>query len=247
MKSGTRRSSPQVGGEVTRRRTYQRIARFYDLVDLPFEYFRYRQLRPLLFDGLKGRILDAGVGTGRNMPFYPPGAEVIGIDISPAMLLRAERRRDQSRAAVGLREMDVTNLDFPDASFDAIVASFLFCTLPKELQAPALHELSRVLKPGGTLRLLDYRRPRTRLRLILIRLWEPWARWAFGASFDRRPERYLAQAGMTMTRTALVAGELIALVEARHRSDLERVQRQGAACAIRLEARNGHAISTLRL
>ena len=204
---------------MTRRQTYQRIARFYDLVDLPFEYSRYRQLRPLLFDGLKGRILDAGVGTGRNMPFYPPGSEVTGIDISPAMLLRAERRRDQSRALVRLREMDVTNLKFPDATFDAIVASFLFCTLPEELQAPALYELSRVLKPGGTLRLLDYRKPRNRLRLILTRLWGPWARWAFGASFDRRPERYLAQAGLKMIRTAFVAGDLIALIEARHQLD----------------------------
>ncbi len=200
----------------TRRPPYQRIARFYDLVDLPFEYGRYRRLRPLLFEGLEGRILDAGVGTGRNMPFYPPGSEVIGIDNSPAMLLRAERRRRRSPADVELRQTDVTKLDFPDATFDSIVATFLFCTLPEELQAPALHELSRVLKPHGTLRLLDYRRPRNRLRLILTRLWEPWASRAFGASFDRRPERYLAQAGLKMTRTMFVVGDLIALVEARH-------------------------------
>ena len=229
---------------MARYQTYQRIARFYDLIDLPFEYSRYRRLRPLLFEGLNGRLLDAGVGTGRNMPFYPPGSEVIGVDISPAMLLRARRRRGQSRADVQLRQMDVTNLDFPDATFDAIVASFLFCTLPEELQAPALHELSRVLKPGGTLRLLDYRRPRHRLRLMLTRLWEPWARWAFGASFDRRPERYLAQAGLKMIRTAFVVGDLIVLTEARRQ---RRGVPTGTGCAIQLEARNGHAISTLRL
>ena len=213
---------------MARYQTYQRIARFYDLIDLPFEYSRYRQLRPLLFEDLGGRILDAGVGTGRNMSFYPPGSEVIGIDISPAMLLRARRRRGQSRADVQLRQMDVTNLDFPDATFDAIVASFLFCTLPEELQAPALHALSRVLKPGGTLRLLDYRRPRHRLHLMLTRLWEPWARWAFGASFDRRPERYLAQAGLKMIRTAFVVGDLIMLIEARHRLDMSGI---GSAAA----------------
>jgi hypothetical protein len=48
---------------------YQRIARVYDLLDLPFEYGRYRKIRPLLFRGLSGRILEAGVGTGRNIPF----------------------------------------------------------------------------------------------------------------------------------------------------------------------------------
>ena len=57
---------------------YQRIAPFYDLLDLPFEYGRYRRIRPLLFKDLSGRLLDAGVGTGRNFPFYPPGASVVG-------------------------------------------------------------------------------------------------------------------------------------------------------------------------
>src|SRR5215472_2839911 len=68
---------------------YQRIAPLYDLLDLPFEYGRYRRIRPLLFTGLTGRILDAGVGTGRNAPFYPHGSSIVGIDLSPAMLARA--------------------------------------------------------------------------------------------------------------------------------------------------------------
>jgi hypothetical protein len=59
---------------------YQRIAPFYDLLDLPFEYFRYRRIRPLLFREMEGRILDAGVGTGRNFAFYPRGAKIVGID-----------------------------------------------------------------------------------------------------------------------------------------------------------------------
>ena len=72
---------------------YQRIAPVYDLLELPFEYGRYRRVRRLLFEGLSGRVLDAGVGTGRNFPFYPAGTTVVGIDISPAMLARAERKR----------------------------------------------------------------------------------------------------------------------------------------------------------
>src|SRR5438477_10235140 len=97
---------------------YQRIAWAYDLLDLPFEYARYRHLRPLLFAGLSGRILDAGVGTGRNARFYPPGATVAGIDLSPAMLARARRRIGEARVPVELRQMDVTRLEFADASFD---------------------------------------------------------------------------------------------------------------------------------
>src|SRR5438270_12226557 len=131
---------------------YQRIAWIYDLLDLPFEYGRYRKIRPLLFRGLSGRILEAGVGTGRNFPFYPLGSEVVGIDLSPAMLSRAERRRHSAPARVELRQMDVTRLDFPDRSFEAAVAAFLFCTLPDELQVAGMRELGRVVKAGGIIR-----------------------------------------------------------------------------------------------
>ena len=127
---------------------YQRIARFYDLLDLPFEFRRYRALRPLLFNGLTGRLLDAGVGTGRNFPFYPTGSSVVGIDISPAMLARAERRRGGSCASIELKQMDVTRLEYPAGSFDAAVATFLFCVLPDELQIAALREIG----PGGQAR-----------------------------------------------------------------------------------------------
>ncbi len=59
-------------------RQYQRIAPFYDLLELPFEYGHYRRLRKLVFNGLSGRLLDAGIGTGRNAEFYPQGARVVG-------------------------------------------------------------------------------------------------------------------------------------------------------------------------
>jgi ubiquinone/menaquinone biosynthesis C-methylase UbiE len=195
---------------------YQRIAPLYDLIDFPFEYTRYRRIRPMLFQGLSGRILDAGVGTGRSFPFYPSGAEVVGVDISPAMLARAEQRMHASAAAdVQLRQMDVTDLKFPDRSFDAAVATFLFCTLPDELQVPALKELGRVLKPGGMVRLLEYARPRGTVRRLITRIWEPWVAWAYGASFDRRTEEHIPEAGLEPIGTRFVVDELIKLISAR--------------------------------
>ena len=90
---------------------YQRIAWAYDFLDFPFEFGRYRKIRPQLFCGLSGRILDAGVGTGRNFPFYPANSTVIGIDLSPAMLAHAQRRLAAATTAVELRQMDVTRCD----------------------------------------------------------------------------------------------------------------------------------------
>ncbi len=194
---------------------YQRIAPFYDLLDLPFEHRRYRRIRPELFQGLSGRLLDAGVGTGRNLRFYPLGAEVIGIDLSPAMLARADQRRRALGAAVTLREMDVTRLDFPDSQFDAAVATFLFCVLPDNLQVPALQELGRVVKPGGRIRLLEYVRPQGAIRRAIARIWEPWMAWAYGAGFDRRTEEHISAAGLQVVESRFVVDDLIKLIQVR--------------------------------
>lgn len=202
-----------IAGAVDLRHRYERIAAFYDFLDLPFEYGRYRSIRPLLFEGLSGRLVDAGVGTGRNMPFYPAGSEVIGVDLSPAMLKRADRRRHLSSASVQLFEMDITRLAFPDASFDAAVATFVFCTLPNELQVPALRELGRVVRPQGRIRLLDYTRPQGGIRKMITRLWEPWVGWAFNARFDRSTEEHLTEAGLVLTSARFVVDDLIKLIE----------------------------------
>ena len=194
---------------------YERIAPLYDLLDLPFEYSRYRKIRPLLFQGLTGRVLDAGVGTGRNIQFYPPEADVVGIDISPAMLARAERRRLSLGADIELRQMDVADLEFEDQSFDAAVATFLFCVLPDELQVLALREIGRVVKVGGTIRLLEYVRPRGAMRRAVTRLWEPWIAWAYGAGFDRQTEEHIPEAGLEVVGSRFVVDDLVKLISVR--------------------------------
>ena len=196
---------------------YERIAFLYDLLDLPFEYGRYRYIRPVLFQGVSGRILDAGVGTGRNIPFYPASASIVGIDLSPAMLARAEQRAKKASRSVDLRLMDVTRIGFPDHSFDAAVASFLFCVLPNELQEPAHRKIARVLKPGGTLRLLEYVRPTGALRALAATLWEPWMAWAYGAGFDRMTEDHVRAVGLDIVETWFVVPDLIKLISVRTR------------------------------
>jgi ubiquinone/menaquinone biosynthesis C-methylase UbiE len=194
---------------------YQRIAWAYDLLDLPFEYGRYRKIRPQIFSGLSGRILDAGVGTGRNFRFYPANSTVIGIDLSPAMLAHAQRRISAATTTVELHRMDVTRLEFPDRTFDAAVATFLFCVLPDELQVAGMRELRRVVKPGGIIRCLEYTRPSGGLRRAMTRLWEPWVYWAYGAGFDRQTERKAPEAGLQLFESRFVHDELIKLLGAR--------------------------------
>lgn len=204
------------GNGPANRDRYERIAPLYDLLDLPFEYGRYRSLRRKLFEGVKGHILDAGVGTGRNFSFYPAGATVTGIDISSAMLARAERRLRQSPASsIELCQMDVSRMAFCDDTFDAAVASFLFCVLPEALQVQALKELQRVVRPGGLIRLLEYVRPKGKVRRLISKLWDPWIAWAYGASFDRKTEAHVREAGHSTFTSRFVVPDLIKLIEIR--------------------------------
>ncbi|MBI4183238.1 MAG: class I SAM-dependent methyltransferase [Proteobacteria bacterium] len=201
------------------RRKYDRVARLYDLLDLPFEFGRYRRLRGRLFEGARGAVLDAGIGTGRNMPFYPSGARVIGIDLSPAMLARAAKRRDRLGVEVELVEMDVLRTAFPGQSFDTIVATFLFCVLDEDHQLPALKELARLCKPDGSIRLLEYAFSQNPLRRALMRLWVPWVRWVYGAAFDRETERYLAAAGLDLVERRFLVHDIVKLIVARPRPE----------------------------
>ena len=200
---------------MSRRKTYQRIARWYDLLDAPFERKRYQSLRPLLFEGLKGRILDAGVGTGRNIQFYPEGSEMIGIDLSPAMLNRAEARRAEVGREVKLIEMDVMYTSFDDNSFDAVVSTFMFCVLSPQNQLPALKELARICKPGGEIRLLEYNYSQNPRRRFVMRLWKPWVQWAYGAAFDRNTHQYLGDAGLEEIENCFLVEDIIRLIVAR--------------------------------
>jgi ubiquinone/menaquinone biosynthesis C-methylase UbiE len=198
--------------------TYDRIARLYDILDLPFEHRRYKPLRRILFDGLEGTLLDAGVGTGRNFPFYPGGSRVVGIDFSEAMLDRARRRAARLGTMVELRQMNVMETDFADDSFDGIVATFLFCVLDAEHQQPALEELRRVCRPGGTIRILEYAISEQPLRRFVMKLWAPWVRFAYGAEFGRETERYLDAAGLEMVERTFLYKDIIKLLSVRPRA-----------------------------
>ena len=200
---------------MSRRATYQRIARWYDLLDAPFERKRYQPIRPLLFAGLSGRVLDAGVGTGRNIPFYPQDGDMLGIDLSPAMLTRASRRRDEAGRDVALMEMDVMHTSFEDNSFDAVVSTFLFCVLAPEHQLPALKELARICKPDGEIRLLEYSYSKNPMKRFIMRLWAPWVRFAYGAAFDRNTHLYLEEAGFEETENYFLVDDIIRFIVAR--------------------------------
>ncbi len=120
-----------------------------------------------------------------------------------------------SAVPVELLQMDVTQLDLPPASFDAAVATFLFCVLADDQQEPALRELRRVVRPGGIIRLLEYVRPRNPLRRLSVALWQPWAARAYGAGFDRNTAAHIPEAGLELLDAGFVVADMMQLLTVR--------------------------------
>ena len=168
-----------------------------------------------MFEGVKGTVLDAGVGTGRNFPYYPSGTKVVGIDLSPAMLKRARQRKDALGTTVELREMNVLEMEFEDDSFDAVISTFLFCVLDNEHQIPALKELSRVCRPNGKIHILEYALSKNPLRRFIMKMWAPWVRFAYGAEFNRNTEQYLEVAGLDIIEKVFLYKDIIKLITLR--------------------------------
>ncbi|MBI2718156.1 MAG: class I SAM-dependent methyltransferase [Rhizobiales bacterium] len=129
-------------------RTYRRLAPIYDQT---FGKFADAALRQTVgrANELDGRLLEIGVGTGLALPHYKPSLAVTGIDLSPDMLGRARERA--RRLACGhveqLSVMDASRLDFTDASFDVVVALYVMTVVPDPVAV--MHEMARVVKPGG--------------------------------------------------------------------------------------------------
>ncbi len=123
-----------VPDEIRRLRAkYNITAWFYDILDFPWE-LQYRRWRPVLLSDVGGSVLEAGVGTGRNLPHYPPPASVTGIDLSPGMLRRAAKRARRARRRFVLRQEDATTMaSIPSEQFDWVVSTFLCCVMPDHL------------------------------------------------------------------------------------------------------------------
>ena len=181
--------------EIIQRR-YNLLAAVFDWMEWPIERVRFSGWRDRLRHSISGpRALEAGVGTGRNMAYYPPDVAVTAIDFSERMLARAKRQAgpQNKAAAVDLRCMDVERLDFPDRFFDTVFATFVFCSVPDPVQG--LRELRRVCKPGGKLLLLEHMRPGHRMLGLLFDLLNPLAVRATGANINRRTMDNLKKAG----------------------------------------------------
>ena len=195
-------------------RTFDRIASPYDRGMAPLERVGLRRLRRRLVPHARGRVLEIGVGTGANLPFYQSSTCVTAIDESPDMLTVAARRAADLGNCVSLGQMDVESLAFPAASFDTVLASLVFCSVID--QPRALGELRRVLDRPGVLLLLEHMRPQSRpLGWLADLLNIPWYRFNGRCHLNRDTQQSVVDAGFELIRVESVLGGLVRLMVAR--------------------------------
>ena len=180
------------------RRTYDRIAGEYDAYVGYAERYLLGEGRHWVCRQALGDVLEIGVGTGRNLPYYPGHVRLTGIDLNPAMLDIARRRAADLGREVELRLGDAQALDLPDSQFDTVVATLALSSIPDDHSA--VTEVRRVLRPGGRFIVLDFARsPHLTVRVIQ-RLLGPYLARRYAFHPQRQPLDAMAAEGFVVER-----------------------------------------------
>jgi len=180
------------------RKRYERIAPIYDRMEAMSER-RFHEWRPRLWAQVRGpNVLEVGVGTGKNMPHYPRGMAITAIDLTPGMLAQAQRRAQALHVDVDLRLGDVQALEFADNTFNDVVATCVFCSVPDPVLG--LQEMTRVLKPGGQVLLLEHMRSANPLIGLLMDILNPLVVRMMGANINRRTVENVQRSGLHLVR-----------------------------------------------
>jgi ubiquinone/menaquinone biosynthesis C-methylase UbiE len=194
-------------------RAWEENASSYDRQIVLLEKIWFSGSREWLGARARGRVLEVAIGTGRNLPHYPPDATITGVELSPAMLAIAGRRAAGLGRDADLRTGDAQALPFPDQAFDTVLCALSLCTIPDPVAA--IGQMKRVLVPGGRLLLVDH----------IVSTWPPIhaAQWllerltirAAGEHFTRRQLPLVRAAGFDIVEVERLKAGTVERVHAR--------------------------------
>lgn len=194
-------------------RRYDRQAGTYDLREAPLELlFRRwrRRIWSLVPEG--GHVLEIGVGTGKNLPFYPQRTDLFAFDLSPKMLAKARRQAALQTVDADLALMDAQSLGLAEASFDVAIATFVFCSVPDALRG--LEEARRALRPEGRLLLLEHVRSKMPVLGRCMDLGNNAAVALTGANINRDTTSNVERAGFTVLEERDLFLDIVKLIVA---------------------------------
>ena len=199
---------------ITIRKRYGRIAPYFEGMEAIIEGLFFKNWRKKCWEKVEGHhILEVGVGTGKNFDSYPKDARITAIDFSEQMLKQAKQKREKKQINVELELMDVQSLCFADNSFDTVIASFVFCSVPSPVKG--LKELYRVCKPGGQVILLEHVLSSNRVLAVLMKLLNPLVVALVGANINRDTVKNVKACPFSSVHVDQRSSDLIKLIEAR--------------------------------
>jgi demethylmenaquinone methyltransferase/2-methoxy-6-polyprenyl-1,4-benzoquinol methylase len=177
---------------------YKKIARYYDKAEFLVENMYFKKIRKETLSKLQGDILEIGIGTGKNIPYYNRQVKLTGIDISPEMLKKAKQKFRNKALIKNLTLMDAQDLDFADNSFDYVAGTFIFCSIPDPVKA--LREARRVAKPEAQLIFAEHVLSKYQLIAFLENLLNPLVSSKFGFNINRDTRRNIQKAGLKLVK-----------------------------------------------
>jgi ubiquinone/menaquinone biosynthesis C-methylase UbiE len=170
------------------------------LIDLAMGSAMVAADRAALIPLASGRVLEVGIGSGLNLPFYGPGVgRLLGVDPSPALWKLARHRAARVPFPLEFLEGSAEHLPARDAAFDTVVATWTLCSIGDP--RAALAEIKRVLAPGGRFLFIEHgRSPDPRVYAWQRRLTPLWKRLAGGCRLDRSADELIRAAGLSIAR-----------------------------------------------
>ena len=196
------------------KKKYDRIAPYFEGLESVMEGLFFKNWRKRLWAKVEGHhILEVGVGTGKNFDYYPADARITAIDFSPEMLKQAAHKKARKAVSVELELMDVQSLVFADNSFDTVIGSFVFCSVPLPLKG--LKELYRVCKPGGQVILLEHVLSSNPVIAKVMNFINPAIVALVGANINRNTVKNVKSCGFASVRVDERSGDIIKLIEAK--------------------------------
>lgn len=166
---------------------YDRYSRFYNLLEAPMELF-FSKWRKDLIGRANGKILEVGVGTGKNIKYYSKDADLTVIDFSNGMLEKAKNRWGNYKN-IKFKYGDIQKTKFADNTFDTVLASYVFCSVPDPIKG--LNEVKRICKNDGKILLLEHVRSDIKLWGSLMDILNPLVKYLFGYNINRNIEEII--------------------------------------------------------
>jgi ubiquinone/menaquinone biosynthesis C-methylase UbiE len=190
---------------------WDRVSRRYDWMTWGEER-RFGPAKRALFAGINGRCLMVAAGTGSDFRYFPSGHEITAVDISSRMVEQATQRAGAYDGRLSVEVADVQELQYASASFDTVVTSCTFCSVPDPLRG--LRELYRCLKPGGRLLMFEHMRSRIGPIAIFQDLMSPLTQRC-GPAMNRDTLGNVLRAGFDLLRERNVYMDIVKAIEAR--------------------------------